>query len=482
MTVLLIKHLPSVLCDDDYCDLLKQFGAVKVKCCGTKGPLKYSAYAQFPTDAKAKYALTELHQLELLGKRLCVQYASNQAVFEGSSTKGDLLSTTVTVKSDQAENKTKQPAILEVSDDINSLSEKWRVTYSFDPKLRYSYPAPNVRILTNITNALASVPKFYVQVLHLMNRMNLPAPFGALTATPPLPEPLTVEPEIEEAEMAISSSEESELESDERDSITQADKDKVTKREQKKAKRLNRKRVRPVFNAPTLQPVTKSDVNIGEIFEQPASKVAKRIEIIQVTPQEAPPRDISQAADSDMFASYVTADVGVDSNSVMPSEVSGFGKIEPPPKVDVDDHNDTIDEDDDDTEFISSRRLRRGRISSKEMHELSAFRRYEAGEPSSRLYIKNIAKQTTERDLRYIFGRYVDWENDMEKNMFDIRLMKEGRMKGQAFVSLASTEKAQAALKDTHGFELNDKPMVVSFARSSKPKEADTKADGKTKK
>jgi U11/U12 small nuclear ribonucleoprotein SNRNP65 len=32
----------------------------------------------------------------------------------------------------------------------------------------------------NIYNAIASVPELYVQVLHLMNRMNLPTPFGSL--------------------------------------------------------------------------------------------------------------------------------------------------------------------------------------------------------------------------------------------------------------------------------------------------------------
>lgn len=43
--------------------------------------------------------------------------------------------------------------------------------------LRYQYPPPSVAILTNIARALASVPKLYTQVLHLMNRMNLPSPF-----------------------------------------------------------------------------------------------------------------------------------------------------------------------------------------------------------------------------------------------------------------------------------------------------------------
>lgn len=43
--------------------------------------------------------------------------------------------------------------------------------------LRYQYPPPTPTVLHNISCALASVPKFYTQVLHLMNKMNLPCPF-----------------------------------------------------------------------------------------------------------------------------------------------------------------------------------------------------------------------------------------------------------------------------------------------------------------
>ena len=49
--------------------------------------------------------------------------------------------------------------------------------------------------------------------------------------------------------------------------------------------------------------------------------------------------------------------------------------------------------------------------------------------------------------------------------------MQEGRMKGQAFISLPTTSAAERALTDTHGFILRDKPMVVQFARSARPKD-----------
>ena len=45
--------------------------------------------------------------------------------------------------------------------------------------------------------------------------------------------------------------------------------------------------------------------------------------------------------------------------------------------------------------------------------------------------------------------------------------MTEGRMKGQAFITLPSVKRAEQALKDTNGYVLNGKPLVVHFARSA---------------
>lgn len=49
---------------------------------------------------------------------------------------------------------------------------------------------------------------------------------------------------------------------------------------------------------------------------------------------------------------------------------------------------------------------------------------------------------------------------------YHIRVLQEGRMKGQAFVTLPSVELAQAARKHTNGYILADKPMVVCFAKA----------------
>jgi U11/U12 small nuclear ribonucleoprotein SNRNP65 len=51
------------------------------------------------------------------------------------------------------------------------------IDYGIPPQLHYKYPPPNPFILNNIMQAIAAVPKLYVQVCHLMNKMNLPPPF-----------------------------------------------------------------------------------------------------------------------------------------------------------------------------------------------------------------------------------------------------------------------------------------------------------------
>lgn len=56
--------------------------------------------------------------------------------------------------------------------------------------------------------------------------------------------------------------------------------------------------------------------------------------------------------------------------------------------------------------YISSdRELAEGRLSDSEHHNHPVLKKYIRGEPTSKLYIKNLAKQTTEDELRYIFGR-----------------------------------------------------------------------------
>lgn len=159
---------------------------------------------------------------------------------------------------------------------------------------------------------------------------------------------------------------------------------------------------------------------------------------------------------------------------VVQCEGEGFAKIIPidksPSDILVTNSINKLNEESVKSDFITLNELEKNRLKISEMKQLPLFKSYEKGETSSRLYIKNLAKNVQESDLKYIFGRYVDWNNEISTNSFDIRLMKEGRMKGQAFITFAREETADRALSETNGYMLFDKPLVISFARSAKPK------------
>lgn len=101
---------------------------------------------------------------------------------------------------------------------------------------------------------------------------------------------------------------------------------------------------------------------------------------------------------------------------------------------------------------------------------MPVFKNYKTGDATNKLYIKNCAKTVVSQDLEYIYNRYREETAAGKPSEFNIRLMQEGRMKGQAFVTLDSVEQAQKAVKETNGFILKDKPLVVVFGKAGKKK------------
>ncbi|VDM00760.1 unnamed protein product [Schistocephalus solidus] len=160
-----------------------------------------------------------------------------------------------------------------------------------------------------------------------------------------------------------------------------------------------------------------------------------------------------------------------------------------------------------DAEFLSIAQLEAGRVSVDELSENPVFAKSssEPGIPSSRLYIKNLAKSVSEKDLWRLFGsfRSTGALEDGISSRFSIRLLTGGRMKGlllalsiilviffsfhfcnliktlfkyylsysrnqdksQAFVSFDSVELATAAMHAVHGYRLHDRPVFVQYAR-----------------
>uniref|UniRef100_A0A8C1DII4 RNA-binding region-containing protein 3 n=1 Tax=Cyprinus carpio carpio TaxID=630221 RepID=A0A8C1DII4_CYPCA len=350
------------------------------------------------------------------------------------------------------------PCLLSEANDGQSfifLSSR-RLKFQTNPTLKYLYPPPSSGILTNIIHTLLIVPKFYVQVLHLMNTMNLPCRFGPVTAPPqmfempagplpPMPPPFPPEnpPLPEHEERASGSEEEYEYESgDETDVlVNQPCKSPLRTKTSSKRKKPRLKDLL-VIPKPDSHGSSGPAMQTSDGFEPPQTLGQKKIEF------------------------YISAEVSTILEGPRQNQEPQFAdatKDVAEKEVSVPRQEEEREEDEDiPSEFISRRELGRGRLSRNEIKKMSVFKNYEPGEPTSRLYVKNIAKQVEEKDLKFIYGRYIDISSEEERSMFDIVLMKEGRMKGQAFIGLPSERSAEKALKKTSGYVLNDKPLVVA--------------------
>ncbi|KAF3819573.1 hypothetical protein GH733_015082, partial [Mirounga leonina] len=416
---LLVRHLPAELTAEEKEDLLKYFGAQSVRVLSDKGRLKHTAFATFPNEKAAIKALTRLHQLKLLGHTLVVEFAKEQDRVHSPCPPSDP-------------------------------EKKKRLTFPLNSCLKYMYPPPSSTILANIVNALASVPKFYVQY---EDYMPLHAPLPPASPQPPEEPPLPDEDE----ELSSIESEYESSDDEDRQRMTklmelanlQPKRPKTTKQHHVRKKQ----KIKDILKTPSSAPHSLHPVLLpSDVFDQPQPVGIKKIEFhISTDMPSAFKKDLEKEQNREE-QNYDLPAPGGDAPNV------GFGKIFPKPNLNI---TEEIKEDCDEmpSECISRRELEKGRISREEMETLSVFRSYEPGEPNCRIYVKNLAKHVQEKDLKFIFGRYVDFSSETQRIMFDIRLMKEGRMKGQAFVGLPNEKAAAKALKEANGYVLFGKPM-----------------------
>jgi len=451
---LLIRHLPPDFSSDEKGDLLRHFGAVHVKNLSSKIKKSNAVFARFESEAAATAALHRLHQLDILGYPLTVEYA--RGVSEDDC--GLMQSPDFHETHEEKKNSHKHLQIF--LHKLNTWNSAVNFTCPPPAHLKYQYPPPTPTVLHNISCTLASVPKFYTQVLHLMNKMNLPCPFTPMPFSNPeilsssVPLDMTEENDNVPFQTEFSEEEESELESDGEGQQLPTDVIPAKRSLPHKPKKVKRpKFIKPV---PAAMATVVKSVKPEEVFEKVTCEpIQRKIEL-----------------------KFVTAPGGdgvvekMDEQGTSPS--GGFGLMFPITKNAEEEESakNTGNTQEDETRgsTITAEELEANRISPKDQKHHPMFRNYQPGIPSCRLYIKNLAKQVTERDLHYIYRRYLAPSTDEQGSMFDVRLMTEGRMKGQAFITLPGTKEAEAALRETNGYILKNKPLVVQFARSAKTK------------
>ncbi|XP_025193071.1 RNA-binding protein 40-like [Melanaphis sacchari] len=431
---LIVRHFPPQISSEDKEDFLRYFGAKYVKILTSKTNRRSIAYARFESQEIAEAVIQRLHQKELLGHRLTVELSANDLDVNLMKCPKPL----PVIECNTDEVKQLQEDYLRK---LNSWSAEIDLNQPPPHHLHYSYPDPNPYILSNIANALAYNQKFYYQVLHLMNRMNLPAPFE-----PVIGNPLSKFMKIETADKYTTTDEtDPELSESEMESDNESDHNiepKLSLLKKKKCKVINPKRLKNV----TTTVAKKAKVELANVFDTVECELPKKIEVkvsAELKPVEGP------AADTE----------------------GGFGVIYSSKSINKEEDKKESDSDDDLTgDCISREELATNRLSDKDMNNMPIFKNYYPGAPSCRLYIKNLAKTVLDNDLKYIYKRFIKSGDLKPGTMFDVRLMQDGRMKGQAFVTLPSVENAQQALKETNGYILKDKPMIVQFARSATAK------------
>ncbi|VUZ55256.1 unnamed protein product, partial [Hymenolepis diminuta] len=144
---------------NDIDSLLRRLGAVNTQIFLSCNPnTKHRALAEFKSSDECWRIIKSLHQRELCGVRLTIEFGNH-------SHRNPHSSLSVPGNNTHPVN----PNLPEWVEKLTSLSDKWLPGHSL-PDLFYSYPTATSAILTNIVRCLASVPAFYVQTLHLMNR------------------------------------------------------------------------------------------------------------------------------------------------------------------------------------------------------------------------------------------------------------------------------------------------------------------------
>ncbi|KAI4979603.1 hypothetical protein ZWY2020_016356 [Hordeum vulgare] len=427
---LLVRHLPEAITQDMLSGIFSRYGATSFRPCG--GKLRNCAFVDFGDEMAANQAQSQLNRLRLLGKVLILERA-NQPNAKNTSEKhqAQLAHGMPQVPSMNSPNQKSSTSTAE------PIASRLGVDYPFPPHLEYAYPPPDGNILNNIVNSLIAVPRFYTQVLHLMNKMNLPAPFRMALPTPPLPSqgPLSPPPPpqpsmTEKLHLADLSSDESEMESSDED--------------------VNARKVKRAKHEAIVGPAVDKSVAHESVGVKPVALVPNEIRVIKRKKSVLQIKVAPKAAYKEL----------ADRSTIDKELTSG-------------------DEQREEKHFATPQEIEKEKLPTEEILSLPMFKvdefKLHSGNPASVLYIKNLAKDFVHDDFYYVFGSVFE-SMDAARSGLSIKLMQcivlfliflqEGRMRDQAFVTFPSVEHAQRALNLAHGYAFKGKPMIIQFGRN----------------
>mmetsp|Transcript_34120 Transcript_34120/g.88055 ORF Transcript_34120/g.88055 Transcript_34120/m.88055 type:complete len:484 (+) Transcript_34120:102-1553(+) len=451
ITSVLLSNLPLSLDEAGITAAVKGIGKdIKVRKWKT-GKLRRCALLSTPSLAVATRLVRCLNGSRLHGRKLKVEYLHSK---EG----GDLLEDGNKDESQIGSSEERGDRQGE-AEEYAPLNPHLDLHYPLNPSLHYLYPPPTPHILSNIAAALMASPRFYTQVLHLMNKMCLPPPFGPeLAPNSPSPSCLFEGGYRIERGRAAAKDEDSDEGKDEEEIMQALDEEGKQKVRAALANlpaevgntgegvnRKKRKTVSVVLRKDKKKKKQSKKEGKGEGEEEgekeggvPPSHQVKgnedgmeeRAGVISTgsstaAPPTSPPQSLSSKEEEgksrgeNKQENFGVSAVYLDANRLPPDEIASNAK------------------------FTS---------------------KYKQGDPSCVLYVRNLSKAVDEEDLLALFGRHYASAEEASKKL-KIKHMKEGRMRGQAFITYPTVEEARVSLLDAHALVYKEKPLIVMFGK-----------------
>ncbi|ETW07918.1 hypothetical protein, variant [Aphanomyces invadans] len=193
--VLQVKQLPAALSTDAIETLLKHVGATRIRVLANKTQKSKTALAVFLDNTTRMSALARLNTMRLSDHDIFAKVydVTDGPELEAARPSPDIASTKPlhnippTTGPASAEPAAIFPPLPRDPPPPPTITCAWRhpaplaphlgLHFPPSPLLEYKYPKASPDVVLNIANALMALPTFYTQVLHLMNKMNLPPPF-----------------------------------------------------------------------------------------------------------------------------------------------------------------------------------------------------------------------------------------------------------------------------------------------------------------
>ncbi|ETN09311.1 hypothetical protein PPTG_11752 [Phytophthora nicotianae INRA-310] len=437
-----VRNLPAVLSTEAITSLLSHYGATRVRVLkrrnaassgkepGADPPKNLQkAVAIFATREAQQNAQKRLHSLELAGHRMLVETVGDEAAATPIETKPEARKTggNASISYPPPLPKGVPPPLPPTPDPLQNrlyapapLAPHLGLNYAPSPLLEYKYPRATESIVRNIANALIALPRFYTQVLHLMNKMNLPPPFEEDT----IPGRFSVKQDETEG----------------------------TQGNQLKRRRIDH----------SLPPQIVEEDDDDEQDEENTDATGS----VEAHPQPTESREVANKSD------HKRSDQGNDSlpvligkplarqNKLISTKMSAT--FSTAFEIGTDNRNHQEVQQSTRLGVISENEVNRQRLAPEELLKEPFMESYVRGLPSNSIMVKNIARGVDEKDLRYVFGYVLP--TDMALESMKLTLLP---AKGLALIDYPNEEVATAAVNDLHGVQLEGKTLIVSFHNTS---------------